>query len=150
MLCVFVFVFNVHADMTYVAHNGQLKTVVLMGQGKQVGQSTTDRIYSMGDKQFGSAWNIEFSGIMNLENTGQVELVLSSDDGSALYIDDKAVIMLDGLHGNSTRKNTVTLAQGQHQVNLLYFNNNGNHALSCTLKVENGTPQDLASVCFAQ
>ena len=147
IVCILTLTSNIHAEMTYFAHNGQLDTVALIGKGKRVGRGTTDNVSSMGDRKFGGAWNIEFSGIMDLEKAGKYAFVLSSDDGSALYIDDKEIIMNDGLHGNSSKRNTVSLPAGKHQVNLLYFNNNGNHALSATVGPENGKARDLASVC---
>ena len=125
VVCVLLLSSQIYAEMTYFAHNGKLDTVAFMGRGKRVGGGTTDRIYSMGDRRFGGAWNIEFSGIMNIEKAGKYEFVVMSDDGSALYIDDKEVIMNDGLHGNVSRSNAIDLSAGEHQVNLLYFNNNG-------------------------
>ncbi|MCF7973111.1 MAG: SUMF1/EgtB/PvdO family nonheme iron enzyme [Phycisphaerae bacterium] len=136
-----------YADMAYFAHNGKLDTVASMGKGKKVGGGTTDKIYSMGDKQLGKAWNIEFSGIMDVKNKGKYEFVISSSDGSALYINDKEVIMNDGLHGTSEKKKAIRLSVGTHQVNLLYFNNSGGHGLSATVKAANGEARDLASVC---
>jgi len=146
-VCVFMLTLNSYADMTYFAHKGQLDTVALIGKGKTVGEGTTDRIYSMGDRKFGNAWNIEFSGIMDVKSAGTYEFVLSSDDGSALFIDNEQIIMHDGPHGNSARKNTVSLSAGKHQVNLLYFNRSGGHGLRATVKAANGTARDLASVC---
>ena len=102
VVCLLVLTLNIYADMTYFAHNGKLDTVALMGKGKMVGRGTTDKIYSMGDKKFGKAWNIEFSGIMDLEKAGRYEFVISSDDGSALYVNNKEIVMNDGLHGNGT------------------------------------------------
>lgn len=146
---VFIFMLNsyIYAEMTYFAHNGQLTEVASIGKGKKVGGGTTDKIYSMGDKNFGGAWNIEFSGIMDLEKAGNYEFSISSDDGSSLYINGKETVMNDGLHGNTIRKNTVSLPAGKHQVNLLYFNNNGGHSLSATVKDANGKVSDLAAAC---
>jgi formylglycine-generating enzyme required for sulfatase activity len=133
--------------MNYFAYNGQVDAVAWIGTGKRVGRGTTDKISSMGDKNFGSAWNIEFSGILEIKQDGSYEFTVSSDDGSALYINGDEVIMNDGLHGNVTRKKTYLLPAGKHQVNLLYFNNNGDHGLSATVRAANGTARDLASVC---
>ncbi|MFC1761717.1 SUMF1/EgtB/PvdO family nonheme iron enzyme [Planctomycetota bacterium] len=146
-VCFFMLASNLGAEMTYFAREGQLDTVALMGKGKRVGRGTTDKIYSMGDRNFGEAWNIEFSGTMDLKNPGTYEFVLSSDDGSALYINDKEIIMNDGLHGTDPKKKVVSLPAGKHQVNLLYFNNNGDHGLSATVQAADGQIRDLASVC---
>ena len=147
IVCILTLNSYLYADMTYYAHKGKLSSVASMGQGKKAGSGTTETINSMGDKNFGGAWNIEFSGIMEVEKAGKYEFTVSSDDGSALYIDNKEVVMNDGLHGNVTRKGTVRLKAGKHQVNLLYFNNNGAHALKATVKHAKGKARELASVC---
>jgi len=135
------------ADMTYYAHQGKLQSVGLIGEGKPLGNGTVAKIDSMGDRKFGDCWNIQFSGVMDVAAAGKHEFALTSDDGSALYIDGKAAIMNDGLHGPSTRKQTVELAAGKHQVNLLYFNNNGGHSLKAEVKSPAGQNADLASLC---
>jgi formylglycine-generating enzyme required for sulfatase activity len=135
------------AEMTYFAHQGKLRTVVLIGEGKQVASGTVQTISSMGDRKFGDAWNIEFSGVMDVPAAGTYAFSVTSDDGSALYIDGKAVVMNDGLHGDVTKKGSAELAAGRHQVNLLYFNNNGGHSLKAEVTAPGGQPKDLASVC---
>ena len=147
LVCIFMLNSYLYAEMTYFAHNGQLSAVASMGKGKKVGGGTTDKIYSMGDKNFGGFWNIEFSGIMNVKKAGKYTFAVSSDDGSALYINNKEIIMNDGLHGSVSKKNRVSLPAGKHQVNLLYYNNNGGHALSATVKAAKGKASDLASAC---
>jgi len=147
VVCICILNSSVFAEMTYFAHDGKLDTVAQIGKGKEVGTGTVDKINSMGDKKFGDAWNIEFSGVMDVAKKGKYEFTLSSDDGSALYINDKQVIINDGLHGNVKKSNSIRLKAGKHQVNLLYFNNNGGHGLSATVKAPNGKAPDLASVC---
>ncbi len=144
---VFLLTSSIYAEMTYFAHNGRLDTVALIGKGKRVGRGTTDRIYSMGDKKFGGSWNIEFSGTMAIGKDGKYEFVVSSDDGSALYIDGREIVMNDGSHGSVTKRNTVKLPAGNHQVNLLYFNTSGGHSLRAMVKGPDGKRRDLASVC---
>jgi formylglycine-generating enzyme required for sulfatase activity len=146
-LCVLVLTLDLYADMTYFARNGKLETVASMGRGRNVGQGTTDRIHAMGDQQFGKAWNIEFSGIMDLRTPGKYEFAISSKDGSALYINDRAIILHDGLHRKSKKAKTLRLPAGKHQVNLLYFHNSGGPGLSATVKAVDGQARDLALVC---
>ncbi|MCP4453483.1 MAG: SUMF1/EgtB/PvdO family nonheme iron enzyme [Planctomycetes bacterium] len=147
IVCILGLTSDTDAEMTYFAHKGQISTIALMGTGKKAKGGTTDRIYSMADKNFGGSWNIEFSGIMDVTGRGKYDLVLSSDDGSALFIDGKLIVMNDGPHGIVSRTSTVNLAAGKHQVNLLYFNQGGGHGLTATVRAAHGTAQDLASVC---
>ena len=111
--CILMLSSNIYAEMTYFAHKGKLDTVAFIGKGKKAGSGTTDKIHSMGDKQFGNAWNIEFSGIMELSKAGKYEFVINSDDGSALYINNKQIVKNDGLHGNVMNKKAVNLPAGK-------------------------------------
>ncbi len=149
VICVLVLTLNGYGDMSYFAHNGTLETVASIGKGKNVGRGIIDKIDAMGDKHLGKAWNIEFSGIMDLTSADRYEFVISSKDGSALYIDDKEIIMHDGLHRNARQKKKVTvrLSAGKHQVNLLYFSSSRGPSLSATVKATNGTARDLAFAC---
>jgi len=149
VVCISFLTSNAYADMTFFPYRGRIDTVALVGQGKRIGRApgVTDRIHSMGGKKFGDGWSIEFSGIIDLKQAGKYEFVISSDDGSALYIDNREIIMNDGPHGTVTKRSTISLAPGKHQVNLLYFNQGGGHALSATVAGEDGKAADLASVC---
>ncbi|MBI9019080.1 MAG: SUMF1/EgtB/PvdO family nonheme iron enzyme [Phycisphaerae bacterium] len=149
IVCIFIMNSSIFAEMTYFAHNGKLDSVAQIGKGKMVDSGTVAKITSFGDKKYGDAWNIEFSGVMTVTKAGKYEFTVSSDDGSALYIDDKEFISNDGLHGNVKKDNSMKLKAGKHQINLLYFNNNGGHALSATVKDPEGTIQDLALACSA-
>jgi len=144
---VMAFVFGACAEMTYFAHTGKLSTIALIGEGKQVGTGSVAKIDSMGDKKYGDAWNIQFSGVMDISAAGKYEFAVTSDDGSALYVDGREAVMNDGVHGPVNRKAVVELAAGKHQVNLLYFNNNGGHALKAEVKNPAGQTVDLASLC---
>jgi formylglycine-generating enzyme required for sulfatase activity len=135
------------AEMTFFAHEGKLRTVASIGEGKEVGTGNVGKIDSMRDKKFGDAWNIQFSGVMDVKVAEKHEFTVTSDDGSALFIDGRAVVMNDGLHGGVTQKGSAQLAAGKHQVNLLYFNNNGGNSLKAEVKTPAGQTADLASVC---
>jgi formylglycine-generating enzyme required for sulfatase activity len=135
-----------HADMSYFARKGKIDTVASFGKGREVGTGTTHKIYSMGDKGFGRAWSIEFSGIMNVENAGKYEFSISSDDDSALFINGKEVVKNDSELGHLPR-HTIHMPTGKHQINLLYCNTQGNHRLKATVKSGRGRARDLASLC---
>ena len=140
-------VLGVHAEMAYFAHQGKLRTVAMIGDGAPAGTGTVAKITSLGDRKFGDSWNVQFSGVMDITAAGQHEFDVSSDDGSALYVDGREVVMNDGLHGPSSRKGTVDLPVGKHQVNLLYFNHGGGHSLKAEVKAPGRQPVDLAVVC---
>ena len=128
-----------HAEMTFFAYDGKIRTVGELGAGKDLGSGTVTEISSLGDRKFGGSWNIEFCGIMNVKTAGAHTFTVTSDDGSALFIDGREVVINDGLHGSETEEATVQLEAGARQINLLYFNNNGGHQLKASVKTPAGT-----------
>ncbi len=138
---------NAFGDMNFFAYDGKIKTFALIGQGKQVAKGSIDRVQSLADKKFGDHWNAEFSGVMEVANAGEHEFSLTSDDGSALFVNDQLVINNDGLHGPVNKKGKITLPAGRHQVNLLYFNYTGGHALQASVKPAGAQEKELAAAC---
>ena len=60
-----------------------------------------------------------------METAGRYTLYLTSDDGSALFLDGARVIDNDGAHATTTRTVTLDLDAGAHALELLYFENGG-------------------------
>ncbi|MCQ0090464.1 PA14 domain-containing protein [Roseovarius sp. M141] len=69
------------------------------------------------------------TGDLNVETAGSYTIYLTSDDGSALYIDGEQVIGHDGLHARSTLPVTLELAAGAHEIEVRYFENSGHQTL---------------------
>jgi hypothetical protein len=70
-----------------------------------------------------------YTGALVVETAGRYTLYLTSDDGSALYLDGARVIDNDGLHGNVTRQVTLDLSAGRHALEVLYFERTGHQTL---------------------
>jgi outer membrane protein OmpA-like peptidoglycan-associated protein len=64
---------------------------------------------------------IDYQGPIYVPAAGEYAFRLFSDDGSRLYVDSKVVIDFDGIHGWDSMDGKVTLAQGDHQIRLSYF-----------------------------
>ncbi|KIC45528.1 hypothetical protein RA28_10665, partial [Ruegeria sp. ANG-S4] len=64
-------------------------------------------------------------GDLNVYEDGEYTFYLTSDDGSALYIDGKLVISNDGLHAAREQDVTLNLAAGAHKIEIFYFENKG-------------------------
>ena len=64
---------------------------------------------------------IRYAGAFRISAAGDYTFRLSSDDGSKLTIDGKVVIDNDTLHPPKDARGTVTLAAGDHQMVLEYF-----------------------------
>jgi len=68
---------------------------------------------------------IEYNGRFWIQQAGDYDFSLSSDDGSKLYIDGKLVINNDGLHSVEERTGSATLKTGVHRIRVSYFQGPG-------------------------
>jgi hypothetical protein len=64
---------------------------------------------------------IEYHGRFWIQEAGQYDFSLTSDDGSKLHIDGKLVINNDGLHSVEERTGSIKLKPGVHHVQVSYF-----------------------------
>lgn len=74
-----------------------------------------------------------YSGCLSVPEEDIYTFVLSSDDGSKLYIHNEAVVDNDGPHGPVTVSGQIALQKGWHPIRLYYFdmNNGGMLELRC-------------------
>jgi len=64
---------------------------------------------------------IDYTGRFWIETPGKYRFILTSDDGSRLYIDDKQVIDNDGTHPAEEQSGTAKLKAGVHSIRVSYF-----------------------------
>lgn len=68
---------------------------------------------------------IRFNGFATVENDGLYRIVVVSDDGSKLYIDDQLFIDNDGNHPSKPSGRLVRLKKGLLPIRVEYFQGNG-------------------------
>jgi hypothetical protein len=64
---------------------------------------------------------IKYTGQFYVETEGEYAFRLVSDDGSRLFIDGKKIIDNDGEHSPTSVSGSVYLTQGQHQIEVDYY-----------------------------
>jgi len=75
-------------------------------------------------------FGLVFSGMIDAPESGEYTFFVTSDDGSALYINGQKVVDNDGAHGPRERSGQVRLDQGMHLIRVEYFDGGGGRALS--------------------
>ena len=75
---------------------------------------------------------IEVEGYLRIPKTSNYTFRLTSDDGSALFIDDEMVIDNDGFHGDTSIDGEVVLAEGYHPFRALFFQGLGGRTFRLT------------------
>lgn len=107
----------------------------------------SERVFTVGaNAGSGSFWRdgpvdnfaVKYTGEFNLSEAGSYTFFLSSDDGAVLYIDGVKVVENDGVHGYSQVSSVHELSDGQHSIEVRYFERGGAARLSLDWADENG------------
>ena len=64
---------------------------------------------------------IDYHGRFWVSREGVYEFMLTSDDGSILYLDDRKVVDNDGVHAEAEASGAVSLKTGVHSIRVSYF-----------------------------
>ena len=62
-----------------------------------------------------------FEGSIKITKSGTYSFYTKSDDGSQLYINGKKIVDNNGLHASEERSGSVSLSEGEHTIQLLFF-----------------------------
>ncbi len=74
-------------------------------------------------------YGLKYFGTFTAPQTGEYKFLLTSDDGSRMYLDGKEIITNDGAHGDETRDATLTVEAGEHAFEVDYFQGEGGASL---------------------
>ncbi len=104
-------------------------------------------VAAMGDQQ--SSWGAVLSGYLEIPRDDIYSFLLTSDDGSRLFLDGRLVVDNDGLHGPVTEQGKIALAKGPHAVRLLYFQGGGGQLLRLQWQTEGGGRMDIPASAYS-
>lgn len=90
----------------FTAIDTEFSNTTLREQGKKLPQES---------------YSIEWSGYIDIPETGLYTFLTTSDDGSWLFIDDLLVVDNGGPHGAETKKGRIHLLKGLHEIKIRYF-----------------------------
>mgnify|MGYP001080390466 CR=1 FL=1 len=68
---------------------------------------------------------VKFTSQLTIETTGSFGFFTRSDDGSKLWVDGEEVVDNDGNHGVREKGGSVTLEQGAHDIEVIWYNGGG-------------------------
>merc|ERR1719502_589367 len=68
---------------------------------------------------------VRWTGYLSIKRAGSYRFYLTSDDGSALWIDGRIIVNNDGLHGMRQRNGRVRLDNTLHRIRMKFFENGG-------------------------
>jgi alpha-N-arabinofuranosidase len=77
---------------------------------------------------------LKYVGYIKIPEDGLYTFYTTSDDGSAILIDNKLVVDNDGRHAMVEDSGNVTLSAGYHKIELLFFQAGGGMGLNVSIK----------------
>jgi hypothetical protein len=90
----------------------------------------TVKNFVMPDSTLKTGFGVQYTGFIKAVEEGYYDLAISSNDGSRLYVNDKMLIDLDGIHNSDDMTvYRVYLKAGYHQIRVDYFNKGGDPSL---------------------
>lgn len=89
----------------------------------------TSTNFSLEMRQRDAHFALRFSGTITITNAGTYTFFTDSDDGSLLNIGKTTVVTNDGFHAATERWGSIHLDQGEHPIEVLYFNGGGESLL---------------------
>jgi hexosaminidase len=94
------------------------------------------------------SFGLQYRGYIDVPERGIYSFYLTSDDGSALYIDGKKVINNDGLHSAVERSGEVALEKGLHHFALNFIEGGGGYTLRLLYGLKQAQPQNIPVEMF--
>lgn len=76
---------------------------------------------------------IRWTGKIKIPKQGQYTFSLESDDGSRLLIDGKTIVDNGGLHDMQEQSGNAELTEGEHEIQIDYFENENDGGAGCVL-----------------
>jgi hexosaminidase len=94
------------------------------------------------------SFGLQYRGFIEIPETGIYSFYLTSDDGSALYIDDKKVVDNDGLHSAIERSGEMALEKGPHHFSLDFIEGGGGYTLRLLFGLQGKQPANIPPALF--
>lgn len=94
-------------------------------------------------------FGLVLKGFLQVPEDGIYSFSLSSDDGSALWIDDKLVVDNDGKHAAFSLTGALRLQKGAHKIELKYFQAGGSAGLKLWMTQPNGLSQEIPANLYS-
>lgn len=117
--------------VNYSVYKGEWEVLPDFGKLKADLTGITDKKFTLDTIPYKEDYGILFEGFLKIEEEGNYVFVLSSDDGSKLYLGDKLLLDNDGLHAaDETKTFNIPLKKGYYPVRLEFFQGRGGQALN--------------------
>ncbi|MCX6566078.1 MAG: alpha-L-fucosidase [Candidatus Aminicenantes bacterium] len=126
--------------LTFAYYEGDWNNLPKMAALKPIRSGEIAQI-DLSQKRRHENYALEFKGLIRAPQTGLYTFILTSDDGSRLWIGDTLVVDNDGVHPSTEQSGVIALEAGFHQITVRYFNKTGGEDLRVLWKTPGGPRQ---------
>lgn len=114
--------------VSYSYYEGNWNTLPAFDSLQPVKTGKLDN-FSLAPAEQNNLFAFRFDSRISVDVAGAYTFYTASDDGSRLYVNDQLVVDNDGLHPKTEKNGVVTLASGEHDVRVEYFEKTGGDTL---------------------
>ena len=100
----------------------------------EVTQIDVDALYLSITPGDDDTFSIRYTGNINISQAGDYTFYTNSDDGSKLFIDGTEIVDNDGDHPEQEESGIVNLAVGDHDIEILYYEDGGDEILGVSFE----------------
>ena len=93
-------------------------------------------------------FGLTYEVYIKIDKEGLYEFYLTSDDGSKLSVDNKEIVMNDGLHAMVEKSGTLFLSEGYHKIDISFFQRSGGSGLNLKMKTPDGEKEEVKNEIF--
>jgi mono/diheme cytochrome c family protein len=92
-----------------------------------------------------NSYALRFEGTLEVDRPGNYQFHIASDDGSKIWVDDKLVADMDGVHPKAEKSGRTRLSRGRHKVVVGFFQGGGEEELDVEYEGPGVSRRPLAS-----
>jgi S1-C subfamily serine protease len=127
--------------LRYEVYHGEPNSLADLHRLKSAGKGTAEgldlaRLEGTREEKYA----VIFTGYLEIPEAGVYHLILGSDDGSRLFLDDRMVVDNDGTHPVQEVRGVRRLARGLHRMRIEYFQGGWGASLGLRLEPDRLAP----------
>ncbi|MFO7893762.1 MAG: family 20 glycosylhydrolase [Longimicrobiales bacterium] len=127
---------------------GAFRSVAELDRGTPVATAVSPALVIPDSVPAADPYGLRFTGYIRVPRDAVYTFRLTSDDGSALFIDHRRVVDNDGLHGPTMVEGQVALAAGLHRFELRFFQAGGGQDLELHVAADDHDPGPVPEIWF--
>jgi DUF1680 family protein len=129
---------NVEPGVTYLYYEGRYRKMPDWSKEKVLKSGVVADFDIISARDTADAYGMVFEGFVNIPADAVYTFYSVSDDGSRLLIDDREVLLNDGLHEMAEASGQVALKSGLHRIRIEYYDYGAAEGLEVYIRQEGG------------